>query len=119
MHYLFFKDTGHIVNKAPFVTTGEEVKEDVLFTSIDCWSLTALLELMPPYLFERKRGIDLNIYRNINDKIKGWHVSYMPNNIIDMQKDKFRQITNGDNPIDAAFQMVCWLIEQGHIKVNK
>jgi len=59
-----------------------------LHDDIPCWSLTALFELMPPYLFELERGIDLNIYRNINSK--GWHVSYMPNNIIDMQKDKFR-----------------------------
>ena len=78
------------------------------------WSFTALLELMPPYLFELERGIDLNIYRNINSK--GWHVSYMPNNTIDMQKDKFRQITNGNSPIDAAFEMIVWLIEQKHIK---
>ncbi len=81
---------------------------------IPCWSLAALVELMPPYLFEWERGIDLNIYRNLNGK--GWHVSYMPNNINDMQKDKFRQITNGDTLIDAAYNMVCWLIEQGYIK---
>ena len=81
------------------------------------WSLTALLELMPPYLFELERGIDLNIYRNINSN--GWHVSYMPNNVIDMQKDNFKQITNGNSPIDAAFEMIVWLIEQKHIKVNK
>jgi hypothetical protein len=67
---------------------------------------------MPPYLFEWERGIDLNIYRNLNGK--GWHVSYMPNNINDMKKDKFRQITNG-NLIDAAFEMICWLIEQKRI----
>ena len=81
------------------------------------WSFTALLELMPPYLFELERGIDLNIYRNINSN--GWHVSYMPNNVIDMQKDNFKQITNGNSPIDAAFEMVCKLINLGHIKVNK
>ena len=26
-----------------------------------------------------------------------------------MKNDKFKQITNGDNPIDAAFEMVVWL----------
>jgi len=78
------------------------------------WSLTALLELMPLYLFELERGIDLNIYRNINSN--GWHVSYMPNNVIDMQKDNFKQITNGNSPIDAAFEMIVWLIEQDILK---
>lgn len=73
------------------------------------WSLSALLGLMPPYLFEFERGIDLNIYPNLNGK--GWHCSYMPNNIENLKKDKFRQITNGESPVDAAFEMVCWLKE--------
>lgn len=80
---------------------------------IPAWSLTALLGLMPPYLFEFERGIDLNIYPNLNGK--GWHCSYMPNNIKSIKKDKFRQVTNGDNPVDAAFKMVCWLKENGKI----
>ena len=81
---------------------------------VPCWSLGALLEVMPPYLFEFERGIDLNIYRNLNGK--GWHVSYMPNNDESMQKDKFRQITNGGTPIEAAYNMVVWLLENGYIK---
>ena len=80
---------------------------------VPAWSLSALLRLMPPYLFEFERGIDLNIYPNLNGK--GWHCSYMPNNIESLKKDKFRQITNGDNPIDAAFEMVCWLKENNKI----
>lgn len=73
------------------------------------WSLPALLELMPPYLFEFERGIDLTIYPNLNGKC--WHCSYMPNTIENMKNDKFRQITNGNDPVDAAFEMVCWLLE--------
>jgi hypothetical protein len=79
-----------------------------------CWSLGALLELMPPYLFDFSRGIDLNIYRNLNGV--GWHVSYLPNNIFDLQVDKFRQITNGHNAIDSAVEMIIWLLEQNYIK---
>lgn len=83
------------------------------FGHLPAWSLSALLRLMPPYLFEFERGIDLNIYPNLNGK--GWHCSYMPNNIESIKKDKFKQITNGDNPIDAAFEMICWLKENGKI----
>lgn len=83
---------------------------------LPCWSLGALLEVMPPYLFEFERGIDLNIYRNLNGK--GWHVSYMPNNVESMQKDKFRQITNGNTPLEAAYSMVIWLLENGYIKTE-
>lgn len=77
------------------------------------WSLSALIKLMPPYLFEFERGIDLNVYPNLNGK--GWHCSYMPNAVENMKNDKFKQITNGDNPIDAAFEMICWLLENKKI----
>ena len=80
---------------------------------LPAWSLSALIELMPPYLFEFERGIDLNIYPNLNGK--AWHCSYMPNAVENMKNDKFKQITNGDNPIDAAFEMVCWLLENKKI----
>lgn len=94
----------------PWTTKGKNIGAHIL----PCWSLTALLELMPPYLFEWERGIDLNIYRNLNGK--GWHVSYMPNNINDMKTDKFRQITNGDTPIEAAYNMMCWLLKEKYLK---
>lgn len=90
------------------IRIGGKEKQSGYF-DIPAWSLTALLKLMPPYLFEFERGIDLNIYPNLNGK--GWHCSYMPNNIENMKKDKFKQITNGDNPVDAAFEMICWLKE--------
>jgi hypothetical protein len=99
MHYLFSKDTGHIINKAPFVTTGDEVKEDILFTSIDCWSLTALLKLISFYALEQTTDGKVFVVSKIGQYSKcseAW-----------------------DSSVDAAFEMVCWLIEQGHIKVNK
>lgn len=76
---------------------------------IPAWSLSALLELMPSYLFEFERGIDLNIYPNLSSK--AWHCSYMPNAVENMKNDKFKQITSGDNLVDAAFEMICWLKE--------
>lgn len=108
---VYLKDV--INTKYPMVI-GEEQKHHLEEYGIPCWSLAALLELMPPYLFEWERGIDLNIYRNLNGK--GWHVSYIPNAIDNLTKDKFRKITNGDTPIEAAYNMVCWLVEQGFIK---
>lgn len=89
-------------------------KKSDFFKVTPCWSLGALIELLPPYLFEFERGIDLNIYRNLNGK--GWHVSYMPNNIFDLQKDKFRQISNGDSTVETTVNMIIWLLENGHIK---
>lgn len=77
---------------------------------IPCWSLDALLGVLPPYLFEFERGIDLNVYPNLNGK--GWHCSYMPNAVENMKNDKFKLITNGDNLIDAAFEMILKLKER-------
>ena len=77
---------------------------------IPCWSLDALLNKLPPYLFEFERGIDLNIYPNLNGK--GWHCSYMPNNIENMKTDKFKLITSKDTLIDACYEMIIKLHEQ-------
>ena len=68
------------------------------------WSLAALLSIFPPYLFEFERGIDFNVYPNLNGK--GWHCSYMPNCIENMKKDKFRLVTSGGNLVDACVAMI-------------
>ena len=77
---------------------------------IPCWSLDTLLNILPPYLFEFERGIDLNIYPNLNGK--GWHCSYMPNNIENMKTDKFKLITSEDTLIDTCYEMILRLNEQ-------
>ena len=77
---------------------------------IPCWSLSALLDVLPPYLFEFERGIDLNVYPNLNGR--GWHCSYMPNCIENMKTDKFKLITSGDTIVDACYEMIIKLHEQ-------
>ena len=89
------------------------VVNNVLEYDIPAWSLSALLELMPSYLFEFERGIDLNLYPSINRK--GWLCSYMPNAIENMKTDKFKQITHADNLVDAAFDMIVWLKENNYL----
>ena len=109
MHY----STWTILNKGEYILspnqgeTIEELQENYGNQVIPAWSISALLNLMPPYLFEFERGIDLNIYPSLNGK--AWHCSYMPNAVENMKNDKFKQITKGDNLIDAAFEMVVWL----------
>ena len=89
--------------------------ENYQFGDIPCWTTDALISMMPPYFFEWERGIDLIMYPSL-DKKKGWNLAYMPNNINDMQKDKFRQITHGDTPLKAAYTMMIWLLENNYIK---
>lgn len=89
------------------------VVNNVLEYDIPAWSLSALLELMPSYLFEFERGIDLNLYPSINRKV--WLCSYMPNVIENMKTDKFKQITHADSLVDAAFDMIVWLKENNYL----
>ena len=77
---------------------------------IPCWSLSGLLDVLPTYLFEFDRGIDLNVYPNLNGR--GWHCSYMPNCTENMKTDKFKLITSEDNLIDACVEMIIKLHEQ-------
>ena len=89
------------------------VVDNVLKYDIPAWSLSALLELMPSYLFEFERGIDLNFYPAINHKT--WLCSYMPNVIENMKTDKFKQITHADSLVDAVFDMIVWLKENNYL----
>ena len=81
-----------------------------IIKDIPCWSLAALLSILPPYLFEFERGIDLNVYPNLNGK--GWHCSYMPNYIENIEKDKFKLITSEDSLVDACYEMILKLHEE-------
>ena len=94
-------DDTHVYQPYCFVGTLE--------SDIPCWSLALLLSVLPTYLFEFDRGIDLNVYPNLNGR--GWHCSYMPNCIENMKTDKFKLITNGDTLVDACYEMI--------LKLNK
>lgn len=112
MHYLFFKDTGHIVNKAPFVTTGDEVKEDDLFTHVECWSLIALLELMPVCIKDDNYFLIIEKDETyLNEPI--WRISYKHFAKEDIIVECHALLIN------AAFEMICWLIKRELIKIKK
>ena len=77
-----------------------EIAEDINYPyEMPCWSLTALLELIPLYTLEQTTDGKVIAVSEIG------------------QYSKCSEAC--DNPIDAAFEIVCWLIEQKHIKVNK
>lgn len=71
------------------------------------WSLSSLLELIPPYLGEFKDGIDFGLSKAINGK---WYsAQYIKLN--DNGLASFNKTVTGDTAIDAAFEMICWLLE--------
>ena len=77
-----------------------------------CWSLTALLELMPVCINDDNYFLVIEKDATYLDE-PIWRVSYEHF----IKEDK--NVERCASLINAAFEMVCWLIEQGHIKVNK
>ena len=85
-----------------------------------CWSLPALLELMPNFIVshdtafedEDAEGISTTYYKHLEINNKSiWECSYKDDGILSRFK--------ADTPIEAAYSMVVWLIEQGYIKTEK
>ena len=75
---------------------------------IPAWSLTALLELIPPYLGEFKDGIDFGFSKAMNGKWYSAHYIQLNNSGL----ATFTKTVTGDAAIDAAFEMVVWLKEK-------
>lgn len=87
-----------------------EVKQDGIGTPknpIPCWSLGALLEMMPTSIEEVKdHKVDL-ILGHPKDK---WCLAYF-----DWTGLQQGHSTTGDTPLEAAYNMVVWLLENGYL----
>jgi len=75
------------------------------------WSLSALLELIPPYLGEFKDGIDFGFSKSMNKKWYSAHYIQLNDNGL----ATFNKTVTGDTAVDAAFKMVVWLKENNYI----
>lgn len=73
---------------------------------IPCWSLGALLELMPE-IFEDDNDGGCNPTLSKGYDTDMWHCLYRSSTYI---TDWYK------SPTDAAFEMVVWLLENGYIK---
>jgi hypothetical protein len=78
--------------------------------AIPCWSLAALLSVLPPYLYEWEKGIDFNLYPSVAKK-RWWCAGYISQDLSPKNKDKFTLITHADNPVDACYKMILKLNE--------
>ena len=72
------------------------------YETLPCWSLTALLDLMPERI---KIGEELSFCLTLKKSSTGFGFGYNLNGSTFVK----------NNPIDAAFEMVCWLKENGKI----
>ena len=72
------------------------------------WSLTALLKVMPSFIDYKGQKLRLTI-----EKAGAWNVFYIGT------KHRLNEIWfNGEygDPVEPAYKMVCWLLEQGLIE---
>ena len=76
------------------------------FSWMPCWSLEALLELIPHTSFD---GIELN---NYNDGKTIWTAIFH-------WKTDSTPIRIADTPLGAVYEVVVWLIENNYIKTEK
>ena len=96
------------VTVKPWTTKGKNIGAHVL----PCWSLGALLDIMPKTItdeYDSKGCLGMCVFHNSS---WGW-VVYYSNADADCSSIHEEQ---GKTLLEAAYNMVCWLLEQGYIK---
>ena len=94
------------ISKTPLCLRWEKVHDDEKDNAIPAWSLAALLDLMPKIHGERPK---LDTGRIQTEK---YYVEYPYH---ESTKDDWYSTKLCDSAVDAAFEMVCWLKENGKI----
>ena len=113
MEYLTIKETGALVAIVPFVKDDSEVKDSAYSYTYDrifCWSLAALLELMPFQIIENNQRYGFYQWKGFNSQGETYCFEYKSNT-----GERLYETIHWNNPIDAAFEMVCWLLENGKL----
>lgn len=77
---------------------------------IPAWSFTALLELMPFQIIENNQRYGFYLAQGYNSQGKTYHFEYKTNTGNYMIETYYY-----NNPVYAAFEMICWLKENEKI----
>lgn len=99
MSYYIWKDDGHLMSPVPFVLDDTEEKEDGMFEYIPCWSLAALISILPNEI--KHDGIVNNLWITSED------VSYYSK-----EYDSYLYCEEGCT-VDACYEMIIKLKEKG------
>lgn len=93
-------------NEVTFIEENPILTHTIDAIDLPCWSLGALIDIMPSVIYKSAEcAASLSIYKN-----SMYHVSYRTSSGID------ETWFSKESLIDAAFEMVCWLIENNYIK---
>ena len=109
MEYIFLKEDNVAIGNVPFVKDDSEVENsafDYTYNRIPCWSLTALLSILP-----NNENISTNLskggYRiSTLEYTNSWFVDYE-----DETNGLNNCVTSADNPVDACYEMIIKLNE--------
>lgn len=108
MEYLEIKENGALVGAVPFVKDDSEVEDSAYshtYDRIACWSLAALISIIPQELFNGKYII--NITEGCRNR---WILTY--DDYEDRSHSYYGLSTGADNPVDACVAMIEKLHEQ-------
>lgn len=83
----------------PSITDGKSEK-------IPAWSLTALLGLIPFQIIEKNERYGFRQWKGYNSQGETYCFEY-----VSSTNQRLYETYHWNNPIDAAFEMVCWLKE--------
>jgi len=105
MHYI------KIIRENDVIYMPELLYEDKEY-DIPCWSLGALLEVMPKSLEDEVNYYEITVYYSgIGCE---WYLGYIT---IDMRRTL--EVFHNTSLIEAAYNMVVWLIENKYLKTDK
>ena len=135
MYYQYFKSyspsngvtTGHC--DIPIIGSWKEhhisIPDPAMYNAdIPAWSLSALLELIPSEIYGETIYGDTITYKvdfrkyKFTDDVDLYQIAYGSIKFDVDGQHSFKDMVNTgqkEDPIDAAFQMVCWLKENGKI----
>lgn len=94
------------VTVKPYTTKGKSIGAHIL----PCWSLGALLEVMPKTMkgIPEKAAYSLTLKEN---SYNAWKCNY-----VHFSFGELYEFPAQPTPLKATYEMVCWLLENGYIK---
>lgn len=114
MEYLTIKETGALVAIVPFVKDDSEVKDSAYSYTYDrifCWSLAALLEVLPLGIYDEFDNCDYELEIDMIDK--------MPRYIRlgDIYHSQFPYDFEKDTLLDNIVESIIWLNDNNYFKL--
>ena len=89
----------------PWVWVGKPLIEK---DAIPAWSLTALLELIPKDE-NIVSDLDFGHYDDMCNYVAEWCINYV--DMSEGEENPTIKLCSSENPLDAVFDMICWLKE--------